>query len=571
MAEDKYTSKSFDYAGAREAGYSDTDVINHLSKTRNFDLQGARKEGYSDEEILTHLTRGANRHGLRGDSGVSAEKAAQARTQAAMQDPRRLDNQQNSSVLGIIDNAARGLVNAATFGFADEIAAKLDQVTGINSSGRALPVNPTEQDRLQAQRARDDNWVTTGGELVGQVALPFGAAKALTTAGAAAGAGSTAAQTAAAGTVGRTAAFGAGTGALQGAGDSEATTIEGRLGDAGLGATLGGAFGLGAGAVAKGVSKYVDSRALKGLDDLQTVKASASELFKQADDLGVSFKPQAITRMAKDIEAELASQSVTRRSPLQAHQDAFKAVDYIRGAASGKTPLTWSELTSLRRELASDMATSKDPNTRRLLGTVLDEFDGAILKVQPGDLKGATPETVMEAFKTTKEAREGWKQASKAERLENLLFKVESNGDIAQRSDTKAIKAGIVQLRNNPKLWKQYSSSEKAMLNEIAATGKLEKAWDLVEGVGRIGNGRLSTIAQAGAAYGTGGASLAGQAAVTGIAAARDMSTKADLNRAKALIANNKAAPEPLFKRGRNELDAGYGSGMMGAGLLSGL
>jgi hypothetical protein len=557
---DKYTSKSFDYAGARASGFSDMDVINHLSKTRGFDLQGARKEGYSDDDILTHLTRGANRHGLKGDGGVSTEKAQQARAQFAQVDPRRLDNKQNSSVLGVVDNVVRGIANAATFGFADEIAAKVDNLTGIDSSGRALPVNPTEQDRLQAQRLRDDNWVTSGAEIAGQVAMPFGVA-----AKAAKGAN------AVTGTVGRTAAIGTGTGALQGAGDSEATTLEGRLGDAGGGAALGGVFGLGIGAAAKGVSKFVDSRAVKGLDDIQAVKASASELFKQADDLGITFKPQAIQRVATSIEDTLTKESVTRRSPLQAHVDAFRAVDYIKGAATGDKPLNWSELTSLRRELASDMATSKDPNTRRLLGTVLDEFDGAIVKVQPGDLQGATSATVMKAFKTTKEAREGWKQAAKAERLENLLFKVESNGDIAQRSDTKAIKAGIVQLRNNPKVWKQYTAKEKAMLNEIAATGTLEKAWDLVEGVGRLSNGRLSSLVQAGAAIQSGGASLLGQAAVTGIAAGRDAAARGQVNQVKKLIANNRQAPEPLFKQGFPEVNAGYGAGTLAAGLWSGL
>jgi hypothetical protein len=217
------------------------------------------------------------------------------------------------------------------------------------------------------------------------------------------------------------------------------------------------------------------------------------------------------------------------------------------------------------------MAASKDPNTRRLLGTVLDEFDGAILKVQPSDLQGATPNTVLKAFKTTKEAREGWKQASKAERLENLLFKVESNGDIAQRSDTKAIKAGIVQLRNNPKVWKQYTAREKAMLNEIAATGTLEKAWDWVESAGRVGNGRLTTIAQTAAAIETMGGSLLGQAAVTGIAAGRDAATRGQVNQVKKLIANNRQAPEPLFKQGFPEVNAGYGAGTLAAGLWSGL
>jgi hypothetical protein len=109
------------------------------------------------------------------------------------------------------------------------------------------------------------------------------------------------------------------------------------------------------------------------------------------------------------------------------------------------------------------------------------------------------------------------------------------------------------------------------MLNEIAATGTLEKAWDLVEGVGRLSNGRLSSLVQAGAAIQSGGASLLGQAAVTGIAAGRDAATRGQVNQVKKLIANNRQPPEPLFKQGFPEVNAGYGAGTLAAGLWSGL
>lgn len=50
---------SFDVDGARREGYSDTEIAEHLARTRGFDVQGARKEGYADAEIIAHLTRAA--------------------------------------------------------------------------------------------------------------------------------------------------------------------------------------------------------------------------------------------------------------------------------------------------------------------------------------------------------------------------------------------------------------------------------------------------------------------------------------------------------------------------------
>jgi hypothetical protein len=47
----------FDVEGARAAGYTDAEIVAHLTKTRPFDTAGARKAGYSDGEIISHLIK----------------------------------------------------------------------------------------------------------------------------------------------------------------------------------------------------------------------------------------------------------------------------------------------------------------------------------------------------------------------------------------------------------------------------------------------------------------------------------------------------------------------------------
>jgi phage terminase small subunit len=49
--------KGFDYQGAKEAGYSDEEIMSHLSEsTPDFDIQAAIESGYSPEEINEHLS-----------------------------------------------------------------------------------------------------------------------------------------------------------------------------------------------------------------------------------------------------------------------------------------------------------------------------------------------------------------------------------------------------------------------------------------------------------------------------------------------------------------------------------
>lgn len=46
----------FDVQGARDAGYSDAEIAEHLArKSARFDLEGAKRAGYSDAEIIDHL------------------------------------------------------------------------------------------------------------------------------------------------------------------------------------------------------------------------------------------------------------------------------------------------------------------------------------------------------------------------------------------------------------------------------------------------------------------------------------------------------------------------------------
>lgn len=46
----------FDIEGARQAGYTDAEIADHLSQQSKFDVAGARTAGYSDADIIQHLS-----------------------------------------------------------------------------------------------------------------------------------------------------------------------------------------------------------------------------------------------------------------------------------------------------------------------------------------------------------------------------------------------------------------------------------------------------------------------------------------------------------------------------------
>ena len=53
---DPQQQSGFDVNAARQAGYSDDEILGHLTQTRNFDVNGALSAGYSKADIIDHLS-----------------------------------------------------------------------------------------------------------------------------------------------------------------------------------------------------------------------------------------------------------------------------------------------------------------------------------------------------------------------------------------------------------------------------------------------------------------------------------------------------------------------------------
>ena len=47
---------NFDVQGARNAGFNDDEILNHLANKSGYDLVGARNAGFNNDEIIGHLS-----------------------------------------------------------------------------------------------------------------------------------------------------------------------------------------------------------------------------------------------------------------------------------------------------------------------------------------------------------------------------------------------------------------------------------------------------------------------------------------------------------------------------------
>jgi hypothetical protein len=126
---------TFDVAGARNAGYSDAEIADHLAGDGKFNIAQARKAGYSDSEIIDHLAPGPNAPKPLNASGTAAIADHAARADAfakAAADERAKRPGAIGTALGVAGNFAKGVADTALNLGSQVIAMPVAGLAGIS-------------------------------------------------------------------------------------------------------------------------------------------------------------------------------------------------------------------------------------------------------------------------------------------------------------------------------------------------------------------------------------------------------------------------------------------------------
>lgn len=190
-----------------------------------------------------------------------------------------------------IAEGVRAVGQGVTFGLLDELEAALR--TGAISG----PEYERQRDQLRAQQQQfgmDMPIVKTGLEIGGSLVVPFGAAKQVTRLAPATQAAITGTTTA--GQVGRTAAVGAGTGALSGYGFAEKDDLS----EAGLGGVFGGLLGGSVPIAVKGAGTLIKNVLNSaGIGDQETAASKMLASYLQKDNLTPAEAQQALDELRR--------------------------------------------------------------------------------------------------------------------------------------------------------------------------------------------------------------------------------------------------------------------------------
>ena len=429
----------FDVEGARKAGYSEPEIMDHLAKQSNFDVAGAKKAGYSDAEILQHLSTAASApesRGIAGEPAAPTSRGVAGETEIAARLPKR------GGFAKQVGEALYTPAETPRIPTAEELAGRYADIgtgalQGIPTAIPGLPGDiesmfhkdtmlPTSHgiaNYMFGEPSSQD--VATGRSLGGMVAGPV------------AGGLSKAAALAKAMELSKVAKLAQG-----------ASTVIDPLSPAISGSV--------------NVVKNALRPAEAATPTTNALRASAEADYAVMDNSNLAIHPDVFKSTLADVK-KLAEKS---RYIEELHPTARNFIQVLEDRA--QTPQSLTQLDALRGE-ARDLAYKASGGEQKVLSTISRKLDAAINDINPSNvvpkdplLPSAAPDTVKDALVS---ARDKFGRAARSAEIETLIHRADAS---TTDNPIKALRTQFSSLAKNEDRLAQYSPAEQKVIKDIA-------------------------------------------------------------------------------------------------------
>lgn len=253
--------------------------------------------------------------------------------------------------------------------------------------------------------------------------------------------------------------------AAQAAGEQVTEMTESPVAGLVAGFLAGTAAGKGA---ARGVSATTDRRPPSMT--LDEIKQRAQQQYRVMQDQGVAVKPQSVLSAFDDIEANLRKSGFDP-AVVDTHKPVFQQLQSLRNAV-GTQRVPFERLEKMRGQL-TDLRSSGDAATRKFAGQAVAELDNYIASLSPRDIM-AQKGSVDEAVKAVANARQDWRNMSKASILEDALNTAEAKALDPKASEGEILRRQLINLASNKNKMRQFSEPEQAAIRKAAKGGSLD-------------------------------------------------------------------------------------------------
>jgi hypothetical protein len=219
---------------------------------------------------------------------------------------------------------------------------------------------------------------------------------------------------------------------------------------------------------AKGVSAATDTRAPSLT--LDQIKKRSQDQYTVMQQQGVAVKPKSVLDAFDGIEANMRKAGFDPEI-VDTHKPVYQQLESFRKAV-GTQRVDFDRLEKMRGQL-SDLRSSNDTTTRRYAGKAVAELDSYIASLGPKDIL-SNKGSLDAAVKAVANARQDWRNMSKASILEDALNTAEAKALDPKASEGELLRRQLINLAADKNKIRQFSTAEQAAIRKAATGGTLD-------------------------------------------------------------------------------------------------
>lgn len=211
-------------------------------------------------------------------------------------------------------------------------------------------------------------------------------------------------------------------------------------------------------------------------ETIAQVKEKAAQSYQAVDDAGITLKPDSVQSMFRNIGSALDDARMVPGT--DSAREVTARLNEMSRVLGDSPVLPFSSVDKMRAML-NDLKGSKDADVRRLGGVAVTKVDDYISNITGKDIV-AGKDGIDKAVKDIMSARKDWRNASRAQTLEDALNVAEVKALDPKASESELIRRGMINLAANKDKMKLFTASEQNIIKSVAKGGPFDSVLSLI-------------------------------------------------------------------------------------------
>lgn len=211
-------------------------------------------------------------------------------------------------------------------------------------------------------------------------------------------------------------------------------------------------------------------------ETIAKVKEKAVQSYQAVEDAGITLKPTSVQGMFKEISTALDDARMVPGT--DSAREVTARLNEMARVLGTNTELPFSSLDKMRAML-NDLKGSKDADVQRLGGVAVSKVDDYITNITGKDII-AGQGGIDKAVKDIMSARKDWRNANRAQTLEDALNVAEVKKLDPKASESELIRRGMINLAANKDKMKVFTTAEQNIIKSVAKGGPFDSVLSMI-------------------------------------------------------------------------------------------